>query len=173
METTADTALLSAGTVAERLRSTDTWAATLDAIEAQHGPIETQTALAAAPALGELFAADVERVTFDRVGLLLARLANEAAVGSSAAQSAEVLNCLFNAAFGDGRLEAYCNSEVNVTAEALRRPVEQLTHADARSWACFYASWGPIFARGAGGPALAAFPSSTAFLTTWMREEPL
>ena len=71
-------AALSADTVGPLLRGRETRAAALDALDAHAVPIERSVSLGAAPALGELLALDAAEVgpaEFDRIGLLLARLA--------------------------------------------------------------------------------------------------
>ena len=72
---------LAAGSVADRLRDRSTRDATLDTLDAHAVPIVADAALAAAPAMYEQLAldpADVPHDTFDRIGLLWARLAEEA-----------------------------------------------------------------------------------------------
>jgi hypothetical protein len=74
---------VAAGAVAHLLCDRATRAATLDALERhEFGAIDRAVSLAAAPALVELLAADaaeVDRETFDRAGLLVGRLFAEAA----------------------------------------------------------------------------------------------
>jgi hypothetical protein len=69
---------VSAATVVESLRSEATRTTTLDALEALAAPIPSAVALAAVPALVDAIATETERATFDRCGLLLARLCAEA-----------------------------------------------------------------------------------------------
>ena len=126
----ADTVAASA--VAERLRDGSTRLATLSALEGHGVPIQSDAALAAAPALYELLAldaAEVPRELFDRAGLLLAWLATEAVPRSAEA-------AVVGAAWGGGRYERFLNAEGNVIAEALRKPATELMRADARSYAC-------------------------------------
>ena len=82
------------------LATTTSRPAALAALEDHPAPLDRALAVAAAPALVELLtvsADDVDAVTFQRVGLLLARLLAEAPDDPS---------IIFGAAFGEGRLAA-------------------------------------------------------------------
>ena len=139
-------AALSADTVGPLLRDRETRAAALDALDAHAVPIENSVSLGAAPALGELLALDVAEVgpaEFDRVGLLLARLIAEASDDPAP---------VFGAALGEGRNTAFYRSEGNAWAQALRKPVEELTREDALHIACFDAPFAQAWLRGLTKP---------------------
>ena len=139
---------LAAGTVADGLRSETTRAATLDALEALAPPISSPVALAAAPALVDVIATETERASFDRCGLLLTRLLDEAAPDPAA---------VYGAAFGSKRLAALYAPALLV--EAVQRALsagQPLTRADARSYACLMAWDGPTAVRGYRVPCAAA-----------------
>ena len=132
-------------TVAERLRNNATRDAALDALERHAAPIPTAAALAAAPALLNVMsmdAAEVERGAYDRAGLLLGRLHEEALPDTVA---------MHGAAFGDGGYERLWNSD-SVLNAALRKPASQLTRADAASYVCTIAYEPVCFAHGATAP---------------------
>ena len=136
---------ITADTVAERLRDGATREATLDALERHAAPIPTAAALAAAKALVQLMSmdeAEVERATYDRAGLLLGRLHEEALPDTVA---------MHGAAFGDGGYERLWNSD-SVLNAALRKPASQLTRADAASYVCTIAYEPVCFAHGATAP---------------------
>ena len=101
---------------------------------------------------------------FDRIGLLLARLAAEASDDPSA---------VFGAALGEGRLAAYYRSKGSVLAQAVGAPASELTRADARSFACALAALrGPSFVRGITKPlAAAGFAKTLDFFALTMTEE--
>ena len=123
-------ATLAADTVGSLLRDRATRAAALDALDAHAVPIERSVSLGAAPALCELLALDVVEVNpaeFDRIGLLLSRLMAEPLDDPAP---------VFGAAFGEGRMLALYRSEDNVVAQALWKPVEELTREDAQHIAC-------------------------------------
>ena len=158
---------LAADTVASLLRDGATRTATLEALEQQEGaPIDPAVALAAAPALFEALAMDateVGRDDFDRIGLLLARLAAEASDDPSA---------VYGSALGEGRLAAYYRSTGSVLAQAVGKPASELTRADAGSFACANAYLPPSFARGITRPVAAAgFATTSALLALCMTEE--
>ena len=116
--------------------------ATLAALEDHPAPLDRALAVAAAPALVELLtvsADDVDAATFQRAGLLLARLLAEAPDDPS---------IIFGAAFGEDRLAALWNSEDSVLARALLKPANQLTADDALSLACAEAHNCPALVRG-------------------------
>jgi hypothetical protein len=116
--------------------------ATLAALEDHPAPLDRALAVAAAPALVELLtvsADDVDAATFQRAGLLLARLLAEAPDDPS---------IIYGAAFGEGRLAALWNSEDSVVARALLKPANQLTADDALSLACAEAYTSPALVRG-------------------------
>ena len=107
-------------------------------------------ALAAAPALYGLLAADATEVCrdeFDRAGLLLGRLAAEGVSDPSAVCAA---------AIGEGRHAAYLLSTGSVLAQALEKPASELTRADALSFACSRAWVPPTFVKGYTAPLAAA-----------------
>ena len=159
---------LSADTVASLLRDGATRTATLEALEQQEGaPIDPAVALAAAPALFEALAMDateVGRDDFDRIGLLLARLAAEASDDPSA---------VYGAAIGEGRFVAHYRSKGNVLAQAVgKRAASELTLADARSFACAAAIDPPAHLRGMTKPfAAAGFAKTAELFALFMTEE--
>jgi hypothetical protein len=160
-------ATLAANTVASLLRDGATRAVTLDALEQhQAGTIDRAVSLAAAPVLYDLLAEDateVVREDFDRIGLLVARLAAEALDNVSA---------VFAAAYGDGRYAAVLRSTGSVLAQALRKPTSELTQADARSFACSSAVWGPAVIQGLTEPlATAGFARTADFFTIMLSED--
>ena len=154
---------LDAATVAGRLRDKSTRLATLGALEDHGGgPIPSDAALAAAPALCELLAldaAEAPREVYDRAGLLWARLIAEALPRGAAAQAA-----VYGAALGGGRYVRWLNAEGSVFAAMARKPAAELTRADARSYACLLAWEGPAFARGMTAPIKAAGFTTMEFL---------
>ena len=116
---------LAADTVAERLRDRGTRPVTLAALESHAAPIPTAVSLAAAPALLGLMtmdAAEVERSTYDRAGLLVARLEAEALPDVVA---------VHGAAFGEGGYERLWNA--NSVLNAAQRCASRLrsSHAPA------------------------------------------
>ena len=131
-------------TVAESLRAEATRAATLDNLEAL-AATPSAVALAAAPALVDVLTAEnIDRASFDRSALLLARLVVEAAPEPAP---------VYGAAFSGERLVA-CMAR-GLVAEALQRALsdaQPLTREDARSYACQCALNGPSFVRGAQAP---------------------
>ena len=158
---------LAADTVASLLRDGATRTATLEALEQQDGaPIDRAVALAAAPALYEALAmdaAEVGRDDFDRIGLLLARLAAEASDDPSA---------VYGAAVGEGRLAAYYRSKGSVLAQAVGKPASELTRADARSFACAVAYIPPSFVKGLTKPiAAAGFAKTSEWFALFMTED--
>ena len=142
---------LAADTVASLLRDGATRTATLEALEQHEGtPIGRAVALAAAPALFEALALDateVGRDVFDRIGLLLARLAAEESDDPSA---------VYGAALGEGRDAAWCRSKGSVLAQAVGKRASEVTRADARSFACALAHVPPCFVKGLTKPVAAA-----------------
>ena len=158
---------LAADTVASLLRDTATRTATLEALEQHEGtPIGRAVALAAAPALFEALALDateVGRDDFDRIGLLLARLAAEASDDPSA---------VYGSALGEGRLAAYYRSKGSVLAQAVGKPASELTRADARSFACAWAYRAPSWVRGITQPGAAAgFATTSEWVALYMTED--
>lgn len=158
---------LAADTVASLLRDGATRTATLEALEQHEGtPIGRAVALAAAPALFEALALDateVGRDVFDRIGLLLARLAAEASDDPSA---------VYGAALGEGRYAACCRSKGSVLAQAVGKPASELTPADARSFACASAYWPQSFVKGLTKPVAAAgFAKTSDLIALYMTEE--
>ena len=157
---------LAASTVAERLCNAATRLAALGALEATagDGPIPSDTALAAAPALFELLALDVAEVpreVYDRVNLLVARLCAEAVP-----RGAEAHAQIFGAAWSDGRLVRFLNAEGSVIAVAVRKPAAELTLADAHSYACTDALGGPAHPRGSTGLFTAAGLTTMEYFVT-------
>ena len=158
---------LAVDTVAFLLRDGDTRAATLEALEQQEAaPIDRAVALAAAPALFEALAMDateVGRDAFDRIGLLLGRLAAEASDDPSA---------VYGAALGEGRLAAYYRSKGSVLAQAVGKRASEVTRADARSFACAAAYMVPSFVKGVTKPlAAAGFPKTAEGFALFMTED--
>jgi len=139
---------VSAATVAESLRSEVTRVATLDALEALEAPIPSAVALAAAPALVDAMATEKARASFDRCGLLLARLFAEALPDSAP---------VFGATMAGERVAAI--TAPALLAEALQRASSEgqpLTLEDARSYAFLSAHFGPSYVRGGTVPWAAA-----------------
>ena len=161
-------AALSADTVGPLLRDRETRAAALDALDAHAVPIERSVSLGAAPALGELLALDMAEVgpaEFDRIGLLVARMVAEASDDPAS---------VFGAAWGEGRILAFCRSEGNAVAQALRKPAEELTREDALHLACADALWTQAYVRGLTKLyAAAGFATTMEFFGVVMTEEPL
>lgn len=161
-------AALTACDVAQLLRDRTTRVATLDALDSAVGTIDGDVALAAAPVLYELLAADtaeVDRDIFDRIGLLLARLCAEAPNDPAS---------VFGAAQGEDRYAAFCCSKGNVLVETFcRRSAAELTRADARSWACSHACMAPSFVRGCDKPIVAAGLEMMDYIKVFMNEHPL
>jgi hypothetical protein len=157
---------LAAETVAERLRDRAARSATLAALESHAAPIPTAVSLAAAPALLGLMAmdaAEVERDTYDRAGLLLARLEAEALPDVVA---------VHGAAFGEGGYERLWNAD-SVLNTALRQPPAQLTRADAMSYACSRACDTIMTARGYTKSWSAAGMTTLEFVGLWLGAEPI
>ena len=158
---------LAADTVAALLRDGATRTATLEALEQHEGtPIGRAVALAATPALFEALALDateVGRDTFDRMGLLLARLTAEASDDPSA---------VFGGASGEGRCAAHYRSKGSVLAQAVGKPASELTRADARSFACASAYLPPSFVKGLTNPVAAAgFAKTLEIFALYMTED--
>ena len=158
---------LAADTVASLLRDGATRTATLEALEQHEGtPVGRAVALAAAPALFEALALDateVDRDAFDRIGLVLARLAAEASDDPSA---------VYGAALGEGRFAACYRSKGSVLAQAVGKPASELTRADARSFACAAAYWAPSVVRGFTKPlAAAGFAKTSDYFAITMTED--
>jgi hypothetical protein len=161
-------AALAAGTVGSLLRDRETRAAALGALEAHAVPIERSVSLGAAPVLGELLALDVAEVgpaDFDRIGLLLARLVAEASDDPAS---------VLGAAMGEGRFLAFFRSEGNASAQASRKPAEELTREDALHHACFSAFWTQAYVRGLTQLyAATGFATTMEFFGVFMTEDPL
>ena len=159
---------VAADTVASLLRDGATRTATLEALEQHEGtPIGRAVALAAAPALFEALALDateVGRDAFDRIGLLLARLAAEASDDPSA---------VHGAALGEGRFVAHYRSKGSVLAQAVaKRAASELTLADARSFACASAHAPPSYVKGMTMlVAAAGFAQTSEYFALWMTEQ--
>jgi hypothetical protein len=124
---------LSPDSVAARLADPATRLATLDTLEAHAGPHDAALSFAAAPALSDLQcldASEVDHALFQRVGLLRARLVEEAA--DSAA--------VWGAAYSDGRFSKL-NRAPSVVRQLLSKPVAELDQRDAMSYACWQRNW--------------------------------
>eukprot|EP01043_Picozoa_sp_COSAG02_P016370 COSAG02_NODE_717_length_18070_cov_20.762700_19_plen_196_part_00 len=131
---------LDADTVAERLRDGATLSTALDVLEALAAPIPTATALAAAPALVDVFAHTTEHAALDRAALLLARLLAEAAPEPES---------IFEAALRGERYAAFWAPDLLVEAtQRASTSGQPLTREDARSFACLRAWGGPSSVRG-------------------------
>jgi len=114
-------------TVAGLLTDSSTRIAALGALEAHNDPHPTPLAVAAMPALMDVLCLDAEEVDhalFQRVGLLLALLVDEAS--DSAA--------LWGAANSDGRYSKLFRAP-NVVRQLLSKPVAELDQRDAMSYA--------------------------------------
>ncbi len=119
---------LSPDSVGARLADPATRLVTLDALEAHAGPHDVALSLATAPSLTDLQcldASEVDHALFQRVGLLLARLVDEASDPTA----------IWGAANGDGRFSKLCRAP-NVVQQMLRKPVAELDQRDAMSYAC-------------------------------------
>ena len=66
------------------------------------------------------------------------------------------------AALGEGRYAAHFRSKGSVLAQALQKPVSELTRADAMSFACSRAWVPPSFVKGMTAPLAAAGFANTA-----------
>lgn len=141
---------LSAVTVAEKLRSAASRQGTLHALEAHtqrdpgEGIDDAALSLAAAPALSELLALDLEhmpRELWDRAALLLGKLCGDGVSQGTAVEMAV-------AAHGEDRLAGIYGAQGSAMAQTMRKPAAQLTHVDARSLACFLSYEVPVSARG-------------------------
>jgi hypothetical protein len=160
--------VVAADTVAQCLLDSDTRADTLESLELHATPIPTPLAMAAAPALFEMLLLDasaLDRGTFDRVALLLARLEAEAPLDDG--------YVLHGAAFGDGGYEKLFKAN-NIAHAALRKPASELTKADATSYACLQAyDNASLSARGFAAPWHAAGLTERGFIKLWMGLEPI
>ena len=158
---------LSPDSVAARLADPATRLVTLDALEAHAGPHDAALSLAAAPALTDLQcleASEVDHALFQRAGLLLARVVEEAS--DSAA--------VWGAAHGDGRWSKLLRAP-NVVRQLLSKPVAELDQRDAMSYACggavgFYAGGA---SRGLGASLEATGLGVMQFYGILYSEEPL
>ena len=117
------------------------------AMELLAPPIPRAVALAAAPALVDVMAtvAQAERKSFDRSGLLLARLLDEAAPEPAG---------LYGAAFEGERFASFYAT--GMLAEAFQSPEQPLTREDAGSYVCWFARDNPATVRGLTAPFAAA-----------------
>eukprot|EP01043_Picozoa_sp_COSAG02_P038773 COSAG02_NODE_3014_length_7551_cov_83.019995_7_plen_190_part_00 len=132
---------LSPTSVSRLLADPNTRITTIDQLEAHAGPHEAALALAAAPALTDLLcldASEVEPALFQRVGLLRARLIEEASDLAAA----------WGAAHADGRYAMLLRAP-NVVSRVCSEPVAELEIEDAMSYAC--GDPAPWYAAGAGG----------------------
>ena len=145
----AASAELAADTVAGSLRSEETRASVLQALEATPAPIPHELALAAAPALVDVASDTQDREACDRCTLMVGRLMAEAAPDPSR---------VYAAAYGGERLAAHLAPRV--LTEATQRALETedcageggggqpLTREDAYSFACHGAYGCPTCVRG-------------------------
>ena len=139
---------VTAAAVAIGLRSEASRATALDALEALAPPIPSAMALAAAPALVDAMATETERAAFDRCGLMLARVLDEAAP-----EPADV----YGAAAGGERFVALLTPGLLVEAvQGALSAGQPLTSEDARSYACLWACQAPALVRGSTAPEAAA-----------------
>ena len=155
---------LTPDTVSSLLRDSATRAATLEALE--KASFDRTISLAACPALSELLAADAREVgrdEFDRVGLLLGRLAAGAPDDPSS---------VYGAALGEGRYAAFLRSEGSVLAQAVGKPASELVLADARSFACAYSITPPSMVKGyTKALSAAGFATTADYFAIYMTEE--
>ena len=129
---------VTASTVADALRLAASRVATLDALEMIAPPIPSAVALAAAPALVDAMATETVRAAFDRCGLMLTRLLDEAVPDPAA---------VYGAALVGERLVAFLTPALVV--EAVQRALssgQPLTREDAMSYACLCAREAPGYA---------------------------
>jgi hypothetical protein len=139
----------------------------LDALERHEAPIPTAVALVVAPVLVDLLASDattVERGTFDRVGLLLARLQAEALPEPAA---------IYGAAFVNKGWERVMDADSVVNKALLHKPAAELTLEDARSYACSTAREAPVCVYGWTHAWTAAGYGDLQFLAMFMSKEPI
>eukprot|EP01046_Picozoa_sp_COSAG06_P024022 COSAG06_NODE_1936_length_8030_cov_4.318245_10_plen_219_part_00 len=159
-------AAIDADTVATLLQDAATRTTTLEVLERHRAAVDRAVAVAAAPVVAELLAADateVGRDEFDRLGLLLARLAADTIDDPSA---------VFGAAYGEGRYAAILRSKGSVLAQALRKPASEVTRVDARSFACSAAIMMPVLVKGLAKPlAAAGFANAPDYYLLYMTEE--
>jgi hypothetical protein len=126
-------------TVVEALRADETRGRTLDALDAMAAPIPRALALAAGPALVDVYVATDDREVFNRCTLLAARLLAEAAPDPS-----PVYGVLYT---GERLAKAF---STRLLADAVQRALggQPLTREDAYSFACREAADGPGLVRG-------------------------
>ena len=134
---------LSPTSVSRLLADPNTMVTTMDQLEAHDGPHEAALVLAAAPALTDLLCLDTSEVDpalFQRVGLLRARLIEEASDPAAA----------WGAAYADGRYAKLLRAP-NVVSRVCsgEKPVSELEIEDAMSYACGEPA--PWYAATAGG----------------------
>jgi hypothetical protein len=137
----SDNSTLSANVLGQQLLDRATRLPTLDVLESHTTPIPDALALAAAPALLDLLmmdASEVNRTTFDRVGLMLGRLVAEAPQNVAR---------IYGAAFRDQGLERLWNSDNVLNTALLSKPALELSEADAISYACAWAHYSPTVVR--------------------------
>lgn len=155
-----------AGTVAALLADPATRVSTLDALEARTGTHPEPVALAAIVGLSELMVLGVSEVgaeLFQRIGLLRARLAVEAA------DPAEV----YGAAWKDGQLEAVWDSSASALGQVFAKAPEELGAEDALFYACVWAMDPPAMVRGWTRAHTAGFGGSLAFFGKTMPIDPM
>ena len=130
----ANSPALAPDTVAEELRADDTRGRTLDALEEMPAPIPRELALAAGPALVDVYAATDDREEFNRCTLLAARLLAEAAPDP----------CIYGVIHAGERLATSRSSRL--LADAVQRSLagRPLTREDAYSLKITICSSTPI-----------------------------
>ena len=151
-------------TVADGLRSAATRVAALDVLDALAPPIPSAVALTAAPALVDTMATETERASFDRCGLMLARLLTEAAPDPAA---------VYGAATGGERLATIFAPALLVEAVQRASSGQPLTREDAWSYACPFARDPPAWGRGCTAPEAAAGRTVTEYWGTVSLTRPL
>ena len=126
---------LQAATVAGLLTHPATRRTALGALERHAGPHDRALALAAAPPLGALLAADeadVDEAMARRLGLLLARMCADAPDDPAT---------ILGAAFAERGLTAMLGATSSAFARALATPAAELTREHALTFACAYGAW--------------------------------
>ena len=156
---------LSPDTVAALIADPATRSAALDALEAHSGAHDEALALAAGPALTDVMLLDADQVgheLFQRVGLLRARLVDEAA------DSHAVFGSALNGGSDGGRWKAQFTAPDNVIARAVAKAPEEIDEQDALSYACMWAAWPSMFS--STYPTLPGDDSAMDHLVIWATE---